>query len=228
MIRRPGWALCLIAAGACGSDSPSGSGGVITVENGANQTAPVGTALQPYSVKVSNGSGAVDGLTVSWQVVSGGGNVSADHVGDRCPGNRGRGRDPRHAARLSDGPCLRIGLRLGCVHGDGRGWTAGGAGQVRRGWSGGTGQSGTAGESPGQGHRPVRQPGLRSERELGPHLGRRHTVGGQQHHGIGRHCFGGSRDECHPRARPRSTASVAGARDRHLRLQGNRTAQLHA
>jgi adhesin/invasin len=76
MIRRSGGALFLLVAVACGSDSTSSSSGVITVEAGANQTAPVGTALQPYSVKVSNGSGPVAGLTVSWQVASGGGSVT--------------------------------------------------------------------------------------------------------------------------------------------------------
>jgi hypothetical protein len=65
----------VLAAG-CGSDGSTGSNGAITIEGGANQTGEVGIALQPYSVKVSNGSGPVDGLTVSWQVASGGGSVS--------------------------------------------------------------------------------------------------------------------------------------------------------
>lgn len=76
MIRRSGGAFFLLVAVACGSDSTSSSSGVVTVEAGANQTAPVGTALQPYSVKVTNGSGPVNGLTVSWQVASGGGSVT--------------------------------------------------------------------------------------------------------------------------------------------------------
>src|SRR5262245_29536598 len=76
MIGRSAVALFLLAVAACGSDSTSGSSGVMTVEAGANQNAAVGTVLQPYSVKVSNGSGPVDGLTVSWQVASGGGSVS--------------------------------------------------------------------------------------------------------------------------------------------------------
>ncbi|HEU5153474.1 MAG TPA: hypothetical protein VFU03_01955, partial [Gemmatimonadales bacterium] len=76
MIRRSGMALFFLAGLACSSDSTGSSGGVMTVEAGANQNAPVGTALQPYSVKVSNGSGPAEGLTVSWQVASGGGSVS--------------------------------------------------------------------------------------------------------------------------------------------------------
>src|SRR4029450_11081619 len=75
MIRRAGGALCLLVAVACGSDSTSSSG-AITVEAGANQTGPGGTALQPESGEVANGSDPVNGLTVSWQVASGGGSVT--------------------------------------------------------------------------------------------------------------------------------------------------------
>ena len=45
MTRRSGMALLLLAGVACGSDSTGSSGGVMTVEAGANQNAPVGTAL---------------------------------------------------------------------------------------------------------------------------------------------------------------------------------------
>ena len=48
----------------------------MTPESGTNQTAAVGTALQPFSVKVTDGSGLVGGATVSWSVIAGGGSVT--------------------------------------------------------------------------------------------------------------------------------------------------------
>ena len=45
---------------------------------GDNQTAPVGTALQPFSVKITDMSGqGLPGLNIAWTVVSGSGSVSS-------------------------------------------------------------------------------------------------------------------------------------------------------
>src|SRR5262245_33158306 len=76
MIRRLGAGLLIAMALGCGSDSPSGANGAVTPESGMNQTAAVGTALQPFSVKVTDGGGPVAGVTVSWGVVVGGGSVA--------------------------------------------------------------------------------------------------------------------------------------------------------
>jgi len=76
MIRRLGAGLVIAVGLACGSDNPSGANGSVTPESGMNQTAAVGTALQPFSVKVTDGAGPVAGVTVSWSVVVGGGGVA--------------------------------------------------------------------------------------------------------------------------------------------------------
>jgi len=76
MIRRLGAGLVIAVGLACGSDNPSGANGSVTPESGMNQTAAVGTALQPFSVKVTDGADPDAGVTVSWSVVVGGGGVA--------------------------------------------------------------------------------------------------------------------------------------------------------
>jgi hypothetical protein len=63
---------------ACGGNDngPADTGGVAK-QAGDGQSATVGTALQPYQVRVTDANGApVAGVPVSWSVVSGGGSVA--------------------------------------------------------------------------------------------------------------------------------------------------------
>jgi len=62
-MRQVAIAVIGVLAAGCGSDGSTGGNGAITIEGGANQTAEVGSALQPYSVKVSN---APDGMRGDW------------------------------------------------------------------------------------------------------------------------------------------------------------------
>jgi len=75
-----GGVLSLLLSAGCGGDSdpggPSG-GGRVTIEAGNGQTAPVATALAPYSVMVRDLNGNPKaGVPVAWRVVTGGGTVA--------------------------------------------------------------------------------------------------------------------------------------------------------
>ncbi|MDH4131823.1 MAG: hypothetical protein OEV95_08440 [Gemmatimonadota bacterium] len=73
-------AVALAVLAGCVSDSASGGpgGGRLTVDAGDGQSAPVATALAPYSVLVEDPDGDPRaGVQVSWRVVSGGGAVVA-------------------------------------------------------------------------------------------------------------------------------------------------------
>ncbi|MEO8140982.1 MAG: hypothetical protein ABI742_15115, partial [Gemmatimonadota bacterium] len=70
--------LSVTAACTGGSTSPVYQG-LLTSLSGNNQSAPAGTVLQPYQVKVSDQNGSpISGVYVHWQVTAGGGSVAPD------------------------------------------------------------------------------------------------------------------------------------------------------
>lgn len=76
---RSGWAtlaVTLLAAG-CGDDPSSSATYTVTAEEGNGQSAEVGSVLNGYTVRVTNDAGdPQSGVTVTWDVSSGGGSVA--------------------------------------------------------------------------------------------------------------------------------------------------------